>query len=45
MDILLTKKSSIFKVNPKIKADIAKYYREEYKRILADPDHILISYQ
>lgn len=45
LELLLEKKNRIFKTNKAIRADIAKYYREEYKLLVADPDHVLVSYQ
>ena len=45
MAIIQEKHTAIFKVNPKIKADIAKHYREEYRTIVDNPDHALVSYQ
>lgn len=44
MDILREKKNGILKANDQIKKEIAKHYREEYKKMECDPSYSPQSY-
>ena len=44
MDILREKKNGILKANDQVKKEIAKHYREEYKKMECDPSYSPQSY-
>ena len=44
LDLLREKARGILKTDLKIRAEIAKHYREEMKKIEADPGYVVISY-
>ena len=44
LDLLREKSRAILKTTKELRKEIAKHYREEYKKIESDPDHEVISY-
>jgi len=44
LDILREKSQHIFKTTVAVRKEIAKHYREEYRKIEQDPDYQVISY-
>jgi len=44
MELLRERKNQIFKTTKAIRAEIAKHYREEYRKLEADPNYKIIGY-
>jgi hypothetical protein len=44
MEILREKSQGIMKTNKALRAEIAKHYREELKKMEDDPEYVLVSW-
>ena len=44
MEILREKSRGILKTNKALRAEISKHYRDEFRKMEADPDHVAVSW-